>query len=556
MSSPIYRNRIFESSEAKRLCALIAIISMSTFLFLPVAGAQVGLGKLDISFGAGGKVTTDFFGSTEQANGIAIQSDSRIVVAGRAFNNVTQTDFAIARYNSNGALDATFGTNGKVTTAFSNTNDFAYALAVQSDGRIVAAGFADNRLTTAGDFALVRYNADGSLDESFGDKGKVTTDFFGGDDFAHALKIQSDGRIIVAGSAGVVGESWNFALARYNSDGSLDAGFGNGGRVSTDFLGFFDSIFGVDIQPDGRIVAAGVAGTSVAEGAIEKFALARYNSDGALDRAFGENGKALTDFSGKSARANAVIIEDNGRILAVGELTNTRGKDFAIVGYNKDGKLDALFGNNGMVVTDFFGRDDRAAAIALKGDGRFVVAGSVSTSATGEDFGLAHYTGDGSPDESFGTGGKTTADFFGDDDVASAVIARADGLVIVAGMSVEKNAVHADFALAQFTTTINPDFALAPERNNVVAARGQKKKLNININRSDGFVGNVTVTAPDLESLNIKVKGESSISTTGSTARFKLKVTDSTPRGNHQIVFIGRDGAGRERAAWLTLTVE
>ena len=512
MVSPSYRNSIFDPSKARRLCAFIATIIISTFLFLPLASTQASLGKLDISFGAGGKVTTDFFGSGEQANGIAIQSDGRIVAAG-AVSNGPQSDFAIARYNSNGTLDATFGTNGKVTTAFSNTNDFAYALAVQSDGRIVAAGVTDNGPNTPGDFAVVRYNADGSLDESFGDKGKVTTDFFGGDDSAHALKIQSDGRIIVAGSAGVAGEGWNFALARYNSDGSLDAGFGNGGRVSTDFLGFFDSSFGVDIQPDGRIVAAGVAGASIAEGAIEKFALARYNINGTLDRDFGENGKALTDFSGKSARANSVITQSNGRILVVGELLEM-GKDFAIVGYNNDGRLDTTFGANGKVVTDFFGRDDSAKAIGIENDGRFVVAGTVSTGETGEDFALARYTSDGSPDESFGTGGKTTADFFGDDDLASAVSIQADGLIAVAGMSVERHGFFFDFAIARFTTTINPDFALTPERNNIVAVRGKKKKINININRSDGFDGNVTVTAPDLESVNIKVKGKRSISTT------------------------------------------
>jgi uncharacterized delta-60 repeat protein len=532
----------------------VLIVIISTLTFLPHASAQASLGNLDISFGAGGKVTTDFFGSGEQANGIAIQSDGRIVAAG-AVSNGTHSDFAIARYNSNGTLDATFGTNGKVATGFSNTNDFAYALAIQSDGRIVAAGVTDNGPNIPGDFAVIRYNNDGSLDESFGDNGKVSTDFFGGDDSAHALKIQSDGKIVVAGTAGVAGEWWNFAVARYNSDGSLDAGFGNEGRVTTDFFGLFDSISGVDIQPDGRIVVAGVVATTIAEGAIERFALARYNSDGTLDSTFGDNGKALADFSGKSARAKSVIIQDGGRILAVGEVL-PRSWDFAIVGYNKDGKLDTLFGNNGMVVTDFFGRDDRGAAVALKGDGRFVVAGTVSTSATIEDFGLAHYNSDGSLDERFGAGGKITTDFFGDEDIASAVSVQTDGQIIVAGLSFEKNAFTGDFALAQFTTAINPDFGLAPEINNTVATRGKKKKVSININRSNGFDGIVTVTAPDLETLNIKVKGPSSISTTGSTARFKLKVTDSTPRGNHVIVFVGRDNAGRERTASLTLTVE
>jgi hypothetical protein len=169
---------------------------------------------------------------------------------------------------------------------------------------------------------------------------------------------------------------------------------------------------------------------------------------------------------------------------------------------------------------------------------------------------LAHYNSDGSLDERFGAGGKITTDFFGDEDVASAVSVQTDGQIIVAGLSFEKDVVSGDFALAQFTTAINPDFGLAPEINNTVATRGKKKKVSININRSNGFDGIVTVTAPDLETLNIKVKGPSSIATTGSTARFKLKVTDSAPTGNHLLLFVGRDSTGRERTASLVLTVE
>src|SRR6266536_6144139 len=167
-----------------------------------------------------------------------------------------------------GALDPTFGIGGEVTTDFGGS-DSAQAVAIQSDGKILAAG-----LSGAGDFALARYNADGSLDPSFGSGGKVTTDF-GGFDLALGVALQSDGKIVAAGQGG---SSFDFALARYNADGSLDTSFGSGGKVTTDF-GVFDAATAVAIQRDGKIVATG----STFSSGFQQFALARYNADGSLD---------------------------------------------------------------------------------------------------------------------------------------------------------------------------------------------------------------------------------------------------------------------------------
>src|SRR5215472_6510769 len=246
-------------------------------------------GTLDASFGTGGKVGTAFnsgSASYTQAFSVAVQPDGRIVAAGYTeigaciFNGLELPcfDFALARYNSNGALDASFGTGGRVTTDFASPNDQAESVAVQPDGKIVVAGAA-GRFTNRGfDFALARYNSNGTLDTTFGTGGKVTTDFAGSNDVPSepsAIALQGDGKIVVVGQTGDV---YDFALARYNSNGTLDTSFGTDGKLTTDFTGANDLPFSVAVQPDGNIV---VAGGATVNGRAD-FALARYVGGAAL----------------------------------------------------------------------------------------------------------------------------------------------------------------------------------------------------------------------------------------------------------------------------------
>jgi len=206
-------------TEAVRLVS-VALCASSLLLGVS-ASAQAAPGDLDPSFGAGGLVTTDFGSRGDFSLAVALQTDGKIVAAGNSSRaDVFDVDFALARYNSNGSLDATFGSGGTVLTDFGTSVDAASDVVVQPDGKILAAGI------RAGDFALARYNADGSLDAAFGSAGKVTTDF-GSFDQANAVAVQSDGKIVAAG-----GTAGGFALARYNSDGSLDAGLGAAERSS------------------------------------------------------------------------------------------------------------------------------------------------------------------------------------------------------------------------------------------------------------------------------------------------------------------------------------
>jgi uncharacterized delta-60 repeat protein len=534
---------------------LAAAILTSSSVWKPVQAAAAG--DLDPAFDFDGKVSTDFFGDADSALDMVIQPDGRIVVAGSARNAGSNVDFALARYNRDGSLDASFGTAGKVTTDFLNIFDQANALALQPDGKIVAAGISRDQMDRA-DFALARYNSDGSLDASFGRGGKVVAGFAGAG-AARGIAIQSDGRIVAAG-ASFVGMIGDFALVRYNTDGSLDASFGVGGKVTTDFFGFSDGANAVRLLPDGRIIAAG---SSFRSSTLVDFALARYKSDGSLDPSFGAGGKVTTDFFGFSDSASALVVQPDGLVVAAGGANNLNitGTDFALARYNGDGSLDASFGDRGKTTTDFLGILDAAADVALQSDGRIVAVGFASNDLSGllVDFALSRYDKNGRLDTGFGSGGKVITDFFGDRDVANAVAIQADGQLVVAGTafngSVFNGSTNSDFALARYAAITEPDYTLAIDPEPVNVARGQKIKVKVNVNRTEGFAGNVTITAPDAEGLTIVMTPESA-STSGDVIKFRLKIKGSTPTGTHQIVFIGRDALGRERTSTLTLEIQ
>jgi uncharacterized delta-60 repeat protein len=258
-------------------------------------------GTLDSTFGVGGRVITDF-GGPAQAFAAGVQSDGKILVAGYA-HLAEGWDVALVRYNINGTLDTTFGTGGKKTTPFAVPSVAqASGLGIQKDGKIVIAGL--TIVNNVSNFALARYNTNGTLDSTFRAGGKAATDF-GADDRAFSMALQSDGKIVAAGMAGT-----NFALSRYNTNGTLDVTFGSGGKVITDFGGANDVALGVAVRTDGKIVAVGRG---------SGFALARYNSDGTLDATFGSGGKTTTHFVGSMIdQAFAVAIQPDGKAVVVG----------------------------------------------------------------------------------------------------------------------------------------------------------------------------------------------------------------------------------------------
>src|SRR4030095_7588210 len=253
-------------------------------------------------------------------------------------------DFAVARYNANGALDTTFNGTGKAAADFSKL-DYGRSVAVQSDGKVVVAGDAANGESRT--FAVARFNANGTPDISFNKTGKLTTDFGGGNAEARGVAVQSDGKIVVAGFASVDGTE-KFALVRYNPDGTLDTSFGSSGRVMTD-VGITGSIAtGVALQKDGKIVATGYAVKNSGTG--YDFACVRYNTDGNADHSFGDGGKIMTSVGQGDGKANSLAVQD-GKIIVAGSAYVGDDSEFAVVRYDASAQLDVRLNAAGSVLS-------------------------------------------------------------------------------------------------------------------------------------------------------------------------------------------------------------
>jgi uncharacterized delta-60 repeat protein len=361
----------YPSDVAVQRDGKIVVVGVS---ILPVGSAFVitrytPSGALDRTFGGGGIIRHDF-GDFGWGSAVAIQTDGKIVVAGQGFLPGRNFDFVLARYNADGSLDASFDGDGRVFTDFGHS-DGAYGLAIQPDGKIVAVGNARSASPRdANEFGVARYNPDGSLDSSFDGDGKVLTAFTPLTDVAVDAVVQPDRKIVVGGYAGFSFEpphNQDYALARYNADGSLDAGFDGDGKVTT-MPGTYTE--DVALQADGKILLAGRQ-------------VLRYNRDGSLDSSFGEGGRANTgDMS-----VRAVLVQPDAKIIAIGDT----GADFAIMRLGSKGNVDQSFGG-GRVVTDIGpGTDDLPTAAALQRDRRIVVAGSAAVRGQPSNFALARY---------------------------------------------------------------------------------------------------------------------------------------------------------------------
>jgi len=424
-------------------CSIIEAIVIAMSLFAP-SRAGAAAGDLDPRFGHGGVAFTDFAQTEDYAYSVAVQADGKIVLSGQS-GIYPDLHSALVRHNRNGSLDSTFGTGGKVTVTFNSVSDYLFKVALQSDGKIVAAGS-----TSGTAFLLARFNADGSLDQAFGTNGSVETTFGDQTAEARAVALQADGKIIVVGAsgAGSYSELNDFAVARYNSDGSLDQTFGTGGKVKTHFPGVDNTgsnATSVALQSDGKLVVGGYHKES--DRTPHEFALARYNSNGRLDSAFGQAGKVMTRLGLGDAYSFGIALESNGRIVLAGYSATTLDHDFSLVGYTANGTLDAAFGSGGFVTTDFAGAsDDIAYAMTMQSDGKLVVAGR-----TGEypenDFAVARYGSDGQLDQTFGVGGKVVSDFSSIDQAYG--IALQNGKIVLAGVAFP-NGANFDFAVARY----------------------------------------------------------------------------------------------------------
>lgn len=406
---------------------------------------------LDPTFGNNGKVITAFGTADDLALRLALQPDGKIVVVGVAGDSSFNSDFAVARYNSNGTLDTSFDGDGKVTDDIDGDEDSANTVALQPDGKIVVAGQAVDGFFGDADFAITRYNSNGSIDTGFDVDGLVTQDFDFNFDEATGAVIQPDGRIIVAGTARISGSGFSdddFAVVRLNSNGSLDSSFGSNGTVETDFGPGDDSVTKALLQSDGKLLVVGAAENAFGD---EDFAIARYDANGDLDTSFGLDGRLTTDFGSGNDGVIDAVLQTDGKILAVGKATVNGNADFGIARYNVNGTLDTNFGNGGKVTTDFGFGGDNAAAVMLQPNGKIIVVGTVSGSSVSQ-VGIARYTSDGRLDSSFGNGGKLISDLPNGAIAGGAVLQ--DGKLLVAGGTF--NGSNEDFLLLRYVLNQSP----------------------------------------------------------------------------------------------------
>ncbi len=417
-------------------------------------------GSLDSTFGSNGIVTHSMGSNDDDIHAIALQSDGKIVAAGYSYNGPIMI-CAMSRYLPDGTLDASFSNDGMLTETIGESHCAYHGVALQTDGKIVAAGF--SKFNDQKDFALARYNEDGTPDTSFGLAGKISTDFYGKNDDVWAVLIQPDGKIVVAGVAGNPELPSDFALARYNTDGNLDNTFNDDGKLSFNFD--TGSAFGTSLalQTDGKLVISGYT----ASGNVNDFAMARINSNGTLDATFGNDGKIITIITPYDDKSYSVAIQSDEKIVVAGFATTANPYyKFAVVRYQPDGTLDGTFGEDGIVITVFGDYLDYPRTLVIQQDGKIIVAG-LSGTAMQSDFALARYNTNGTLDNNFGINGKVITPVSAGYETIYSMKLQPDGKLVAGGFA--QSGSEYKFALARYFADLSVNVNDVPKTENTVS---------------------------------------------------------------------------------------
>ena len=423
-----------------RRASILAVFSCA--LLTPCAHATPGQpGTLDLSWNLTGKVITSIggavpFGTNSGARAMAVQADGKVLLAGMCYD-VANVDFCAIRYNANGTLDTSWNGTGKTMTPIGGIDDQAYAIAVQSDGKVLLAGYCKSGGSYH--FCALRYNGDGTLDASWNGSGKVITPIGAGNDQAFAIAVQPDGKVLLAGTC--FGQPTKFCTLRYNANGTLDLSWNGTGKVSTS-LGTGDIAYAVAIQPDGKVM---VAGTCLGA-ADNDFCTVRYNVNGTPDSSWNGTGILTTSVGGDDIAA-AMSLQPDGKVLIAGSCRSGAAipTDFCAVRYNSDGTPDFNWNGTGSVVASFSGGlDVRTRAIAVQSDGKVFFAGGYNN-----DIFALRYNANGVIDTNWnGTGRVVTP--VGNFDSAWAVALQRDGKVLLAGACSAVGQSYYDFCAVRY----------------------------------------------------------------------------------------------------------
>lgn len=389
--------------------------------------AWAAAGDLDPAFDREGRRT--FVSSTTEDRGlaVAVQTDGKIVVVGDT-DFFGTLDALVMRFHVNGSADSTFDSDGRRIYREPRADDHGQAVAIQADGKLVVAGYSS--LFGTNDALMLRFTANGGLDTTFDRDGRRIFNS-NGDDRIYAVAIHSsNGKIVAAGNTTLFGTN-DILVLRFLADGRLDSSFAGDGSLALN-LPADDFVRAIALQSDNKIIVVGYTNVF----GDQDFAITRFNENGSLDTTFASDGRQVIRRFGDD-HAQAVALEPTGngrRKIVVAGYSNAGGSnDFVAVRLNPNGSLDSSFHADGQVVISSFGGDDRAQAIALQADGKIILAGYTDASGT-NDFAVARLHANGNLDEAFGTDGRVVTRSFGGDDRALGVaVSPVDGKIVAAG---------------------------------------------------------------------------------------------------------------------------
>ncbi|MFZ4800183.1 MAG: T9SS type A sorting domain-containing protein [Bacteroidia bacterium] len=462
------------------------LITIINFLCLVIIHnhTHAQAGSLDLSFGTNGKVATSL-SSTGHSFGTAsaIQSDGKILAAGYAYFG-SNIDFALTRYKTDGSLDLSFDGDGKVTTDLGDVYDFCYAVAIQSDGKIVLTGSTANFTK----IAVVRYNTNGSIDSTFDMDGIViptlTTIYTQG----YSVAIQSDDKILIAAQS-FSGANVDFAVIRLNTNGSLDSTFDTDGIVLADIYGD-DLAYAISLQSDGKIVVAGTSGMD--------FSAVRLNTDGSLDNTFDTDGKVKTHISIADEIATSIAIQSDGKIILAG-YTNAAGNVHVLVRYNTNGSLDSTFDSDGIVLSS---NVCSVYGVKVQNDGKIIATGTYPVGSS-MDFVVVRYNTNGSLDLTFDTDGVVTTDFgFGTDDFAYSTSIQNDSKIVVVGHGY--NSSYTNFMVVRYNPDITSSINNLSEPIYNIYPNPTKGVLNIQNQKNDYSIKIINIIGQQVYTENCK----------------------------------------------------
>ncbi|HLP53317.1 MAG TPA: hypothetical protein VK154_20650 [Chitinophagales bacterium] len=417
-----------------QLLVALFFVSVTTHL-------QAQSGSLDAGFGINGVAIMDNSANTDESYAMAVQADGKIVLGGRSTDINSSSDIMITRFNADGSTDDNFGVNGKVIIGIGSQENIM-AMAIQPDGKIIAGGY---YIDNEGHYCVIRLNTDGSLDNGFGSNGIDTFEWTEG--LMRALTLQSDGKILVGGSDFST-NSTHSHIMRLNANGSIDSTFGVNGRKVYELSYSADEIYNLLVQPDGKILACGY--TRVLNPYY--LSVTRINPDGSIDSTFSEDGIAWVE--GNEFYGHAMVLQQDGKIITAGKGSDSSTIDALVVRFNTNGTIDSSFAANGKLLYAVSTQDDEVRGLGLDSEGKILVAGTTRVPSNNMNAFITRLNSNGLPDSTYGNYGTVISDLNNNytSEVYAASL-QSDDKLLVSGNYYNPTTFNRDFVVARFVSS-------------------------------------------------------------------------------------------------------